>query len=424
MKIIPLDHILGKRRAHSGLSMILLFTCLLGFAIIILAPYVIPIYRVHAVPYDNVRLVAVAILATLVIAMYMTTDMIRYRIYLTVYAAVSMLHTLLRGYDLSSSVLLIIIGILSVVLYEPYPVNFLICLVFVFIMSGSLGLSMSLFSKSTLTAIVVSVITAIVGALLSYFGAHIGKLRNELISQQAVVQRLAENVVKLTQANVSSLSFAASVEDESKTEERRRLAQEIHDLVGYTLTTNITLMEAVKLMSASDPQQIPEYVEQIRKNSESALDEIRKVLRNLHSREEQLDITALLVKLRKVYSYSTGVEVAYEFGNIQLKAMEQFRDILYNFIREALINSFRHGQATSVKVFFWQHSDYIEITVADNGVGASLFEEDIGIKGMRERAARMNGSISFPRVPNGFKIRLTIPINGVTGRLENATTHR
>jgi signal transduction histidine kinase len=405
----------SEERCHSGLSTILLCSGLFGFVLILIAPYLVPTYAVNGAISQGVRIFLVLLMAALTVAMYLTIQVKRYRIYLCAFVFASVLHTLIYAGHLFAFGLLLIIAIANIILYEPYPTNLVFCLMTVPALVGSFAVALLHATRDPWAVVFASTAVAAVGAGLSYFGAVVGKLRNELTDRQAAAERLARNITKLAQANVSSLGFAASAEEESRAEERRRLAREIHDLVGYTLTTNITLMEAVKLMAASEPERIPEYVETIRRNSENALKEIRTVLRELHSREERLELLALLVKLRKVYSYSTGVNVQYEFGNVDFTPVEPYWDPLYHFVREGLINAFQHGRATSVTVFFWRsETGMLEVTVEDNGIGASSFEEDIGIRGMRERAARIGGSVSIPRVSSGFKIRLAVPTNGDT----------
>ena len=69
------------------------------------------------------------------------------------------------------------------------------------------------------------------------------------------------------------------------------------------------------------------------------------------------------------------------------------------------------SQAASATVFFWQNGHHVDITVEDDGIGASTIEEDIGISGMRERAQRVNGAVTILPVKIGFKIKLTLPLH-------------
>lgn len=366
--------------------------------------------------------ISIALLGLLVVTMYLTSQVQTYRVSLVLYLGFSILFLVVLGGNVPSFAILVTIGVLSVVLYEPYPTNVVFCLTLVICMSIGFSLSLGNLVDDRATVFVGAVTSVAVGSVLSVVGSLLGRTRNELAAQQQMNTRLAENVVKLTQANISSLSYAASIEDDSRTNERRRLAREIHDLVGYTVTTNITLMEAVKLMAHTEPGRIPEYVETIRRNSEEALGKIRLVLRDLHSQEDDLDLLGLLTKMKSVYTFSTGVQVIYEYGNAGFAHFESYRDVIYHFVQEALINAFRHGKATSTTVFFWQSPDQIEITVEDDGVGANSLEEDLGIKGMRERAARFHGTVEIPAARIGFKIRLTLPLPVERSELENPRT--
>ena len=401
-----------RRQRHSALSVVFLCVIILSFALIMMSPYTIHAYSIDDDYLRVFHLLAAIFLCALSLIMYFAVHATAYRTCLALFFCVSFIFTVSFERHISSYGLLMAIGILSIILYESYPLNLFFSLILVAGLATPFAIRLSSSSYELWEVIIGASTSAIVGTLLSIIGSYLTKARSELVIQLEVNEQLAENVVKLTQANVTSLSLVASVEENSRTSERQRLAREIHDLVGYTLTTNITLMEAVKLMAKTEPNKIPEYVETIRRNSEKALEEIRAVLRNLHSEAENIDLLNLIVKLKNVFSYSTGVKVNYEYGNVAFRSLERYRDVIYHFLQEALINAFRHGKATSATVFFWQDSHTVAITVEDDGIGALGIEEDIGITGMRERALRVHGSIIIPNVQVGFKIVLTLPANG------------
>lgn len=411
------------RGRHSLLSGLFLGLGLAGLVFVAVSPHIIREYNIGAGLYRGVHLSLAIVLGGFFIAMYLTVHAQAYRLSLAGFVCVAVLYCIFFEGRLVSYSVLIPVGVLSVILYEDYPLNMVFSSAFVGVLSAVFMLVQVSQSQQSAYGTALWAVTTASGILLSVLGSLLGRARNELELQQALTERLSANVLRLTEANVSALSFAASVEDTSREEERSRLTREIHDLVGYTLTTNITLMEAVRVMAGVEPARIPEYVETLRQNTEDALSEVRGILRDLRSHEdEDLNILDILSKLKRVYSFSTGVDVVFEYGNVDLESLERHRETIHHFVQEALINAFRHGKATRVIVFFWRHPDDLETTVEDDGVGASTFEEDIGIKGMRERAARLNGRVVIPRVGLGFKIKMTLPMDVKYGRTDDQVT--
>ncbi len=415
----------SRRAYHSPLSTAFLGLCVIGSVFVVTAPYFVPAYSI-ADPFDAGFHILISVaMACCLVAMYLASHTPAYRTCLFVFFLCAAIYVLFFWRFFSSYSVIVTIGVLSIVLYELYPLNLAICLMFVTGLSIAFAASVPAELADVSQAYSVGLTTGFSGIILALMGSLLSKSRVELVRQQHTSERLASNVVKLTEANISSLSLAASMEQVSRARERRRLTGEIHDLVGYTLTTNITLMEAVKVMAATEPARIPEYVEALRLNTEEALSEIRRVLRNLRADEEEsLDLLNLLLKLKKVFAFSTGVEVVYEYGNVDFADLEPYREVVYHFVQEAMINAFRHGKAAHVTIFFWMNGEMIDVTVEDDGVGASLFEEDIGIRSMRERARQVGGSIRIPKVQNGFKIVLSVTKNGKYQGIQDATSDR
>lgn len=292
-------------------------------------------------------------------------------------------------------------------LFEPYPRSMILsCAAAVALpTAGLVAGEYGLLTASTLA--LTSVASAILGALL--VRAH-----ENTIALQRYINRLEENVASLTRANILSQDYAKDIELESRVRERDRLTRDIHDTIGYTLTNTVMMAEAIKVMVRTEPHRIPEHIKRIRAHTEEGLASIRKILRDFRTAEQEKEsVYWAIKKLVKIFKISSGVDVRYEMGNVDVGDLERFPDAVYHFIQEGLINAFRHGRASKVTILFWDYGDRIRIMLDDDGIGCpGDVAPGIGIAGMRERAALADGSVSIEPAETGFRISMYLP----TGR--------
>jgi signal transduction histidine kinase len=303
--------------------------------------------------------------------------------------------------------ILTLAGTVWAFLYEPYPISIVVSLAAAIVLPAAGLLSDEYGVLTALTLAMTSTATAIVGALL--VRAH-----ENTIALQQYINRLEENVASLTRANILSQDYAKDIELESRMRERDRLTRDIHDTIGYTLTNTVMMAEAIKVMVRTEPGRIPEHIRRIRAHSEEGLANIRKILRDFRAREhERESVYWAIKKLVKVFTISSGVQVRYEMGNVDMGDLERFPEPVYHFIQEGLINAFRHGHAAKVAIMFWDYGPRLRIMLDDDGIGCpGVVAPGIGIAGMRERAALAGGSVSIEPAETGFRISMYLP----TGR--------
>ena len=89
---------------------------------------------------------------------------------------------------------------------------------------------------------------------------------------------------------------------------------------------------------------------------------------------------------------------------------EKVDSLIYQFIQEGLTNSFRHGEATKIKILFWREDHILNIHLTDNGIGAKSIKEGIGMMGMRERLGALGGTMDSQNVVDGFELSARIPV--------------
>ena len=210
----------------------------------------------------------------------------------------------------------------------------------------------------------------------------------------------------------------------AREEEKTRIAREIHDDLGGTLTA--LKMETYRLRSRmSDCEQagpLLEHVESMTQLIDNAVGVTRRVISDLHPTIlDDLGMIAALEWQCGQFSKRTGIackvngaEEAHDKDDEgQLDKTQAIN--LFRIFQEALTNVAQHSGATSVNVEFHQGDDEIILTISDNGCGLPrehvIAQTSYGLRGMRERVAQLDGQILFDSPPGGgLRVTVILPV--------------
>ena len=232
-------------------------------------------------------------------------------------------------------------------------------------------------------------------------------LVNALLNERTVQTRLKS-------ANEELKRSAAQVKQLATAQERSRIAREIHDSLGHSLTAlNIQLEGAIKL-SQRDPQKAHTLLVESKRLGSVALKDVRQSVTALRDdappQESLYDQLNALVETLKA---STGITPNI---NIQLlKPLSEAANImLYRIAQEGITNIVKHANATAVELSLMADESGFRLLLRDNGRGFDLTQTStgFGLQGMRERAQTIGGQLTLNSRPGeGCELRLTIPAN-------------
>ncbi|KAA1424566.1 sensor histidine kinase [Mumia zhuanghuii] len=226
-----------------------------------------------------------------------------------------------------------------------------------------------------------------------------------LLAVVAAAGAVATAVSQLQSSRVDRSARAA-------TEERLRMAQDLHDGVGHGLAV-IAMQAGVALhVLDRDPAKARESIEAIRATSRESLDALRAELGRMSGTEAVRrpargidDLDALLDRVR-----AGGLEVV-RTGDLD-DVDDRRGEVVYAVVQEALTNVLRHAGATRAVVAFARIDRALEVTVSDDGRGgpSSGQDEGMGITGMRARVGEVGGVLDVgPAGGAGFRVRATLP---------------
>ncbi len=234
---------------------------------------------------------------------------------------------------------------------------------------------------------------------------------NESREKNEIIKRLDIAISRLGKANLGFQDMTTSLELDTLKKERNRVSREIHDTVGYSLTNVRIMLEAASLMLDNDREKAKDLIRKSMEEAGICLEETRTAMRQLRSKEvERPRGLKAFFKLVNVFAEATGVTVKLEFGNVPDSFTPGIDKAVFRFIQEGLTNSFRHGRATEIRIYFWIEQSILKVSLQDNGLGADTLTEGIGLTGMKERLQDLKGWMNWKNLSDGFEISLCIPL--------------
>jgi two-component system sensor histidine kinase UhpB len=190
--------------------------------------------------------------------------------------------------------------------------------------------------------------------------------------------------------------------------ERQRIARELHDEVGQTLTA---VLLQLKRVADRAPEELRGEVGQAQEATRAGLDEIRRIARRL--RPGVLEELGLVSALRSLAAEFTthGLTVRHHVPGDLPPLTEESELVVYRVAQEGLTNTARHAGADRAEVRLRPVADGIELLVRDNGKGLGTAPEGAGIRGMRERALLIGADLALaPGPEEGTDVRLRIAV--------------
>ena len=197
--------------------------------------------------------------------------------------------------------------------------------------------------------------------------------------------------------------------------ERRRIARELHDEVGQTLTG---VMLQVEGLAGAIPEPLREQLDELRETARAGTEEVRRIASRLRPEAlEDLGLQSALSALATAFAEQAKVRVDRRLDPA-LPLSEEQELVVYRVAQEALTNVARHADASEVRLWLERTEDHVVLTVGDNGRGlpSDSMPSSHGISGMRERAMLIGArlTITAPR-SGGTTIQLSIPVGPTIG---------
>ena len=204
-------------------------------------------------------------------------------------------------------------------------------------------------------------------------------------------------------------ALTQEIEALATTLERTRIAREIHDSLGHTLTTLGVKAELAQTIRDSNPEKALQTLDIIKQLVDTCLQDVRHAVKTM--REEDFDLNvALPILLNEFQVSARSLQIRYsiELPNLSLHINHQ----LYCIVQEGLTNIRKHAGAKTINLNAYATSEYIILNLEDDGQGFddNKVHDGFGLRGMRERVKLLSGEIQIHSILNqGTSIQVRIP---------------
>jgi signal transduction histidine kinase len=241
-------------------------------------------------------------------------------------------------------------------------------------------------------------------SLLFAIGAMFRQMRR-------LVEENKTQYILIQQKNSALEQYAKQVETLTLQEERSRVAGELHDTVGHTFTSVIVGMDAVRYLMDSSPKSAADKLDQLREMTRKGLDEVRQHIHRMVPQDDNLPLSATLHRLCDDFARHTGTRIDFTWKGEEAPLPRPVRLVFVRTLQEALTNSKRHGEASTVHVSLFYEQRRLTLTVRDNGIGMKDARPGFGLKAMADRLAALHGEVRTSSGPGkGTTLTCTVPL--------------
>jgi signal transduction histidine kinase len=252
-------------------------------------------------------------------------------------------------------------------------------------------------------------------ALISGFGVStaiflLAVFAHMRLKEQQGRERAERLMAELAEANAQLAAYATQAEELAMTQERNRLAREIHDSLGHTLTIVNVQIEAARVVMGSDPDRALDAMNKAQELTQRGLARVRESVAALRespvSNRPLSEAIASLVK----EAQSNGIVTEFTIAGEPQPLEHKVALALYRAAQEGLTNVRRHARASRVDVRLDFQPDKVHLEVRDNGVGAADTEGGFGLLGIRERMQLLGGRLQVSTgAGKGFRLTASVP---------------
>ncbi|WP_313886527.1 sensor histidine kinase [Bacillus sp. SD088] len=190
-----------------------------------------------------------------------------------------------------------------------------------------------------------------------------------------------------------------------KREERVRIARDLHDTLGHTLSLITLQSQLIQRLVKKQPERAIAEAREMEGTSRSALRQVRELVSEMRA----LTIAEELIHMEQIL-HAAGIGFLQKGGTQFTHLPPLVQNIIAMCLREAGTNIVKHSKAQSCLVHFQEENGFFSVRVQDDGITAT---ENIkvgnGLRGMKERLSLLNGQVEF-KVEKGMTLDITVPL--------------
>ena len=221
-----------------------------------------------------------------------------------------------------------------------------------------------------------------------------------MLSHMIVVQQQKDQ--KITELSEQVESLAVELE-------RTRIAREIHDSLGHTLTNLDTQLAVAQTLRSNNPIQAFQAVDTAKLLARQCIEDVSHALSRM--RESDFDLNQALTALLEQLRQTTSLQIEWKVNLPDLPIYQSYQ--IYCLIKEALMNIQKHSKASHLQFSAYQTPQGITLDLIDDGIGFNPKTNTLGfgLQGMIERVQLLGGQFDLQtEIAQGTRIHITLPL--------------
>ena len=201
-------------------------------------------------------------------------------------------------------------------------------------------------------------------------------------------------------ANQKLMLAREEIEHLAKVAERERIARDLHDVLGHTLSVVVLKSELAGKILHQNPERAQKEIAEVEQIARTALAEVREAIRGYRAE-------GLAAELDRARATLDAAGVTLDCSSTPPKLLPAQETVLSLIVREAVTNIVRHAHASQCRISLEQNAGQISLLVEDDGRGG-IRNEGSGLRGMRERVESLNGHLQILS-DHGTRLIIEVP---------------
>ncbi|MFJ1759804.1 sensor histidine kinase [Amycolatopsis sp. NPDC088138] len=215
---------------------------------------------------------------------------------------------------------------------------------------------------------------------------------------------------ELAEVHAKLQDYAVQAERLATAQERNRVARDIHDGLGHSLTVVQMQVKAARAVLPTDPGKADDVLAKAQEQAETALADVRRSVRTLREPRSVPPLPEALKALAEETS-ATGVPATLTVSGVERPLPDETGEALYRAAQEGLTNVRKHARASRVDLVLEYADTGVRVEVRDDGAGTDgAPATGFGLLGLRERAAHLGGKLAVESAPGqGCTLSMEVP---------------
>jgi signal transduction histidine kinase len=219
---------------------------------------------------------------------------------------------------------------------------------------------------------------------------------------------------QLAAANARLREYALRIEELATEQERNRIARDIHDSLGHSLTVFSIHLEAASRLLHTNPTKAETLLLEAKRLNAKTLQEVRQALTTLRTNPLQaLTLPSAIANLATEFQNATEVIPTVSI-HLESAVSKEHNMVIYRIVQESLTNICKYAKATEVSIAIQQSAQALQVTIQDNGQGfePSQNTTGFGLQGMQERTLALGGQMEIQSAPDqGCRVDVVFPLS-------------